>query len=255
MRVYIYPTSFDNYVTEELKKECMGTEISRVYGKTPCGQHFCFITSKAFWYAVRLIVDEEYRHLKIHREQGIPGISRGNGVIFSDDFLTRERASNFVNEKLRKYSNGEFDTDAFRVRVLPMDVHQNPDRYLQPGDHIQRDMLGVLPISHDGVYLGNGEVADISGTSNNGGSSSSSSSSNSDNAKARNVSFRAFALSKNQEIRIIVHCFRRYSGVDICTRARSFVTVNYGNGQYNFFTKNCQHFATLCVTGKEFLTE
>uniref|UniRef100_A0AC35GSJ8 Uncharacterized protein n=1 Tax=Panagrolaimus sp. PS1159 TaxID=55785 RepID=A0AC35GSJ8_9BILA len=122
MRVYDYPTSFDNYVTEALKKEHMGhklcgmdNEISRVCGKTPYGQYFCFITSKVIWYTVRLIVNEEYRHLKIHSEQGIPGISHGNGVLLREDFLTRERALNFVNEKVRKYSNGEFDTYAFRV--------------------------------------------------------------------------------------------------------------------------------------------
>uniref|UniRef100_A0A914PMY9 Uncharacterized protein n=1 Tax=Panagrolaimus davidi TaxID=227884 RepID=A0A914PMY9_9BILA len=111
------PSRFRFYVDNELKKERMGNEIERVYGRTNHGQLFCFITSEKSRYAVRLIIYEEYQHLRIQRERGVHRLRK------KEYFTTREDASNFVKEKVRKYSNGELDIYAFRVRLVPMERH------------------------------------------------------------------------------------------------------------------------------------
>uniref|UniRef100_A0A914YT01 LRAT domain-containing protein n=1 Tax=Panagrolaimus superbus TaxID=310955 RepID=A0A914YT01_9BILA len=253
------PRSFRVYVNEELEKEWMGDEIERSWGKTHLGQYFCFITSKVIWYGVRLIIDEEYRNLEIKRERGVHRV--GHGVVIKKDFLTREGATDFVLQNTTKYGNGEFNDYFFRARAVPNDVHENPDMYLKPGDHVQRD-LDMLFFSHDGIYLGNGKVAHISGGSSNSASNSSSSSctcminiNDAQEACARIVTLKEFVLSDKQEVRIVVHCFRRKSRTEICEKARELVAERYGYGNYNILSKNCQHFATLCALGEECLTD
>uniref|UniRef100_A0AC34G9X9 LRAT domain-containing protein n=1 Tax=Panagrolaimus sp. ES5 TaxID=591445 RepID=A0AC34G9X9_9BILA len=250
--------SFRIYVDEELAKEWMGNEIERVWGKTHLGQYFCLITSKYWWYGVRLIIDEEYRHLEPQRERGVHRI--GHGIVIKQDFLSRERASEYVCQSLQKYGNGEFTSDnySFRVRPVSIDVHQNPDLFLKPGDHIQRNLNGIL-FSHDGIYLGNAKVAHIGAPSSiSGGCSSSSFKTSKEDKKeacARIVQFKEFVLSDDEEVRIVVHCFRRKSRFEICEKAKQLVAERYGYGQYDLFNKNCQHFVTLCVLGEERRTD
>uniref|UniRef100_A0AC34G4V1 LRAT domain-containing protein n=1 Tax=Panagrolaimus sp. ES5 TaxID=591445 RepID=A0AC34G4V1_9BILA len=192
----------------------MGNEIERVWGKTHLGQYYCLITSKYWWYGVRLIIDEEYRHLEPQRERGVHRI--GHGIVIKEDFLTREAASEYVSQSLQ---------------------------------------------NHDGIYLGNCKVAHIGAPSSISGGCSNSSSNfktskeDKKEACARIVQFNEFVLSADQEVRIVVHSFRRKSRFEICEIAKQLVAERYGYGQYDLFNKNCQHFVTLCVLGEERRTD
>uniref|UniRef100_A0A914QP24 LRAT domain-containing protein n=1 Tax=Panagrolaimus davidi TaxID=227884 RepID=A0A914QP24_9BILA len=101
-------------------------------------------------------------------------------------------------------------------------------------------------------------VAHYTNVLNNNPGSSFAFSSNVSSTSSSNaliVRFNEFVLSQEQEVRIVVHCFRRRSRDEICQTARELVANNYRRNGYRLLRNNCQHFATLCVTGKEFLTD
>lgn len=157
---------------------------------------------QAWWYGVRLLIDEECRHLSSQRERGV---YRDRGVVIKEDFLTREGALTYIYQNIKKYKNGEFEQYAFRVRSVSMAVHQNPDLYLKPGDHIQRNLdvkMFKSFLNHDGIYLGNKQVAHIYSESCANYKKSSPGKKN--DARAMITSFSKFVLSEDQEVRIVV---------------------------------------------------
>uniref|UniRef100_A0AC34RTL1 LRAT domain-containing protein n=1 Tax=Panagrolaimus sp. JU765 TaxID=591449 RepID=A0AC34RTL1_9BILA len=250
MNYWEVPEPFRNHVEHVLAKEWMGDECKnhRLYGKTPIGQHYTFIITKVIYYAVILIVDEEHRDLPIHRQENV----HCDYVVERHTFFTPEGAIEYRNAKHAELSEGVFEGMAFRIRKLPKDCLKYPDKYLFPGDYIQR--YCAVPFgNHEGVYMGNGKVAHI----NNESSTASAVTVISEKSEARAIvsSLKYFLVHPDQELRVIVHCFRRKRRQDICSTAYDLVRYEYGKGQYNVLWKNFQHFASYCVLGEEYMSD
>jgi hypothetical protein len=52
-------------------------------------------------------------------------------------------------------------------------------------------------------------------------------------------------------VSVLVYRLRMKSRDEIVATAKGFVGINHLHGQYQFFTQNCQHFASYCATGAE----
>ena len=52
-----------------------------------------------------------------------------------------------------------------------------------------------------------------------------------------------------------VHCIRRLPREVIWATARRLASENFRYGQYNLFQQNCQHFASYCVLGIEWMSD
>uniref|UniRef100_A0AC35FXS6 LRAT domain-containing protein n=1 Tax=Panagrolaimus sp. PS1159 TaxID=55785 RepID=A0AC35FXS6_9BILA len=251
------PRDFRQHVENVLQQEWMGNEVDeRRWGQTPLGQYFVLVTSKitilkVVWYAVRLIVDEEHRDLELTRESAVDG----SDVLKKEQFLTLEGAQNFVREKHAKLEEGIFDAHvSHRIRKLPSDAFLNPDKYLKPGDHIQRRLDGCIPfINHEGIYIGDGQVCHIN--TETATAMAKTVLSDKREAHARIDKFQKFVSSEDQEVRILVHCLRRRSREDICSTARRLAEERYRAGEYNLLQQNCQHFASYCVLGVEWMSD
>jgi hypothetical protein len=246
------PREFRNHVENVLQSEYMGAEVDeRLWGKTPLGQYFVLVTSKVVWYAVRLIVDEEHRDLPLSRESAV----HSSDVLNKSQFLTLEGAQEFARDKHAKLEEGIFDVHvSHRIRKLPPDAYNNPDKYLKPGDHIQRRLDGIIPfVNHEGVYLGGGRVCHIH--AENSEAMAKTVLSDKREASARIDTFQRFVSCEDQEVRVIVHCLRRRSRADICSTAERLADEHYRQGEYNLLQSNCQHFASYCVLGVEWMSD
>uniref|UniRef100_A0AC34QXE2 LRAT domain-containing protein n=1 Tax=Panagrolaimus sp. JU765 TaxID=591449 RepID=A0AC34QXE2_9BILA len=247
------PDDFRRYVDEVLLKEWMGAEVEeRLWGKTPFGQHFVLVTSKVVWYAVRVIVDEEHRDLEIVRQRNV----YSEGVVSKNEFLTLEAAMSFRANKHAELSDGIFTDNeiAYRIRKLPADCIELPDKYLKPGDHIQRRLDMSLPFgNHEGVYIGNCKIAHINRESETADVQSIIG--DKQEAHARIDKMDSFVTYRDQEIRVIVHCFRRRSREDIVETAKRLAIEGHRHGEYHLLRQNCQHFAAYCVINLEYMSD
>uniref|UniRef100_A0AC34G011 Uncharacterized protein n=1 Tax=Panagrolaimus sp. ES5 TaxID=591445 RepID=A0AC34G011_9BILA len=73
-----------------------------------------------------------------------------------------------------------------RIRKLPSNAFSNPDKYLKPGDHIQRRLDGMVPfVNHEGVYIAMAKTV----------------LSDKREAHARIDTFQKFVSSEEQEVR------------------------------------------------------
>ncbi|KAE9549200.1 hypothetical protein FO519_007595 [Halicephalobus sp. NKZ332] len=246
------PIEFLEYVDKVIENEWKGEECGeRLWGKTPFGQHFVLITTKVLWYAVRLIIDEENRDLEIAREQGV----YNNDVLERSQCLKCETALTYRSRIHEDLSNGTFPGEvACRIRRVSPECIRNPDFHLKPGDHIQRDLDSSIPFaSHEGIYLGDGKVAHIN--TDNTTANGITVLSEKRKAYAKTDKIEEFVNFPNQEVRIIVHCLRRRSREDICETAKRLVEERYREGEYHFLQQNCQHFASYCALGKEWMSD
>jgi len=96
------------------------------------------------------------------------------------------------------------------------------------GDHIK---VARTTITHHGIDLGDGRVIHYSGESWNAG-----------DASIRIDTKKAFAAGGKIQV---VKYKRSHNPETIVKRAKS----RLGERKYNFFTNNCEHFATWCKTG------
>ncbi|KAE9547029.1 hypothetical protein FO519_009759 [Halicephalobus sp. NKZ332] len=145
------PIDFREHVNKVIENEWKGEECEeRLWGKTPFGQHFVLITTKVLWYAVRLIIDEEHRDLEVARENDV----HSSDILEKSEHFTRKEALKHRKKTYQDLSEGVFsDNFKYRIRKLPPNYITNPDLYLKPGDHIQRDLDSSIPFAnHEGIY-------------------------------------------------------------------------------------------------------
>uniref|UniRef100_A0AC35FZH5 LRAT domain-containing protein n=1 Tax=Panagrolaimus sp. PS1159 TaxID=55785 RepID=A0AC35FZH5_9BILA len=234
------PQEFCEHIESVLRNEWMGDEIveERIWGETPLKQHFVLV-------------------IKVTRESEV----FSDGVLCKEQFLTLENARKYAKEKCKNLEKGEFgSTFSYRIRKLPLDVIERFEEYLKPGDHIQRNLDGFLPLaSHEGVYIGDGMIAHINTEKST--AMAKTILTEKLEAHARIDPFQGFLSPENQEVRIIVHCLRRRSRKDIRAIAHRLADNDvipeerYYSGDYHFTKQNCQHFASYCVLGKQWMTD
>jgi hypothetical protein len=107
----------------------------------------------------------------------------------------------------------------------PGEVHA-----LRRGDHIRAGWPGSP--HHDGIYLGNGYVIHLVGTTGEGKA----------DAHVQMGTLAGFAVGRPVTVR---HYASKQDPEAVVARAMS----RLGEGNYNLIFNNCQHFARWCVTG------
>ncbi|KAE9545880.1 hypothetical protein FO519_010908 [Halicephalobus sp. NKZ332] len=99
------PIDFREHVDKTLRSESMGKECEeRFWGRTPLGQYFVLVTTKVLWYAVRLIIDEEHRDLKVARENNV----HSSDILEKSEHSTRKKALEYRNKTHQDLSEGVF---------------------------------------------------------------------------------------------------------------------------------------------------
>jgi len=111
-----------------------------------------------------------------------------------------------------------------------MEVNREP----QPGDIIWADR-SPLPYNHCGIYEGAGRVIHFA--------SQEGSEINQENAVVHETSFEHFKDGCPVKVIKLENC--KYNAEETLRRARECI----GDKGYDFFTNNCDHFATWCRTG------
>jgi len=131
-------------------------------------------------------------------------------------------------------------SDAIIIKTTPSDCSLRPDSYLRPGDIVQTSF--VLVANHEGIYIGNGKVIHVSG---HGGGKKA--------AVAREGRLLGdFVSNPGDPIRVLVMRVRFRTPDEIVKQAEAYRDQKFRAGEYDLFTKNCQHFATLCALGVEY---
>uniref|UniRef100_A0AC34PZB2 LRAT domain-containing protein n=1 Tax=Panagrolaimus sp. JU765 TaxID=591449 RepID=A0AC34PZB2_9BILA len=253
------PEYFRERVKNILDRQKMGDVILKTWGKTNFGQHFVFVVSKVLWYAVRLIVDEEYWYYPVVYYQNL----ENKDICEKKEFLTFEGVENYIEKTLENIKNDYFGKKMrFRVRKVPKWFWSDPDKFLKKGAQLQRYLsLGAKLVkigSHEGVYLGNGKVAHVSAEDH-------IKLKRKNTARPRIDTLVKFLGDPRTELRIVDHVFRQRDPKDIVEFAELYVNSYKNNSMslcrngnariYNLISNNCQHFANYCVTGRESMTE
>lgn len=153
---------------------------------------------------------------------------------------------------LYPHQTGFAPSAIFQITKLPEQAQKTPDLYLRSTDLIWRDMKGLPGAYHVAVYLGNNRVAHI------GSSKFIKASKIKDNKKllgARNDHWQDFLHGSANSLfryRLIVP-FKRPEQIE--QHLTTAILAEYGAETYSLLGNNCEHFATLCVTGMLFSTQ
>uniref|UniRef100_A0A7E4UQY6 LRAT domain-containing protein n=1 Tax=Panagrellus redivivus TaxID=6233 RepID=A0A7E4UQY6_PANRE len=196
------------------------------------GQHFAGVVTEEDGVYWSFVVANE-RHLK---KQRIRSENCNRASAKSKQSYGKETAVKNCTEMYNELVKDEFSQNfGFRVYNVDPNCYYNPDKYLVKGDVIQRDLIGGLPASHEGIYVGNGMVIH--------------------NTNGKNIcktTLKEFAGGSDVQLRVVDYCIQRKTPDEICTLAESFLKINK---KYNVVFNNCQHFTSLCATGVEFMTD
>lgn len=240
--------TFEEIVRDNFEKSLRtGKKVKTVYGRTSSGQQYACLVTSGLWYAVRLIMEEENRHLP---RSGIFAYSNYSCVeLPPTQHLTLAGADEKIAEYQEILSDIETNCSKFyskylkgslwRICVpLPKDWANKLDTYLERGDIIQCDFYAA---HHVGIYLGNGKVAHMSG---HGGGKA--------DGKARiGDMIPNFVEKASSTVEVIVLWVRARPKEKIASTAERYAAQGFREGEYNLLFRNCQHFVTLCALGDE----
>uniref|UniRef100_A0A7E4W6G0 Tudor domain-containing protein n=1 Tax=Panagrellus redivivus TaxID=6233 RepID=A0A7E4W6G0_PANRE len=223
-----------------------GEEVYRKYGLTAAGQQFCFVVSKLNFYIVHIVLEPNPRtsdtlshKLKLHVRTMRLGKSKD-----------RTMADKYVEEMIKIAVNrNEVFIDDWTVAKYHYEIQASSindlQRKLCRGDHIRRNLkVGRFkPTFHDGIYLGNGQVAHYT-TDNRSGFFSSKGGSG-----PGVVSLETF-LNGEDKITVSFYLSPTRSGDLIARIAEYSIENSFWDKSYNLVSRNCQLFALLCTTTK-----
>ena len=251
-------STFEEIVRDNFENSFLtGTKVKTVFGVTSCGQKYACFVSSVVWYAVRLIMEDEYLHLQNIGSQFSFGGRRSHfswvelrktwhlTLTDADAKIAeyQELLADIDNNCARFYSKYMGGKELWRIFLpLPKDWARHVDEYLERGDIIQ---CNLFLVHHVGIYLGNGKVAHLSGHGDRKAT-----------AKARvGELIPHFVLDTKSTLEVVALWVRARTKEQIAQTAERFADVSFREGQYNFFFRNCQHFVTLCALGYECLLE
>lgn len=119
----------------------------------------------------------------------------------------------------------------------------NPDNYIKQYNIVDVRM-DDNPFKHAAIYIGNGRVAHISGDEHK----------QQRYWKAQEGTWNKFLETHKRSNYItsyhIIIPFKKPKVIE--KHIKLAIDAEYGLSNYNLFTRNCEHFATLCVTGISF---
>ena len=132
-----------------------------------------------------------------------------------------------------------------KARVAKSNALTNSDVYIK-----EHDVIGIrinnTTTYHIAVYLGNNQVAHIRGLANVP----------SEQWKAQQDSISEFLKSRESDEVILNRLIIPFKKPELIREhIRKAIAAKYGEGKYNVVSNNCEHFATLCVTGVKFSSQ
>lgn len=233
---------------------------------TPSNHECAFVINRVWWYALRIVVyDPPYRRLeeKLIIEKISEHFSEGEAQQKS-----REIRGNFNNNLYNLTSTSflplvplPWQEQLFHFR-LDQRVLEEPDQYIKPFDIIGaiNYALPLQPeamIYHLGVYLGRKKVCHIyfhDGVENEQNVPVGASSLGSISGSSGNKPWiRIDDLERFKEKALAFICFHTVilsKEHDVIVRhLRKALQADYGRGEYNLITKNCEHFTNLIIHG------
>uniref|UniRef100_A0A7E4V431 LRAT domain-containing protein n=1 Tax=Panagrellus redivivus TaxID=6233 RepID=A0A7E4V431_PANRE len=244
--------SFINYV-DSVFPTSDDVFIKRFFKASITDQQFCFVVmSVKKFFETYLIADERHRYAPLVRSQDC----YNDYVLERKRFNTIEEARDYVYLRIEEFKKGNFGSSyPFRVRQLPEKCLEKPDRYLNPGDHIQRNLQTGIPASHEGIYLGNGEVAHVNPENDTADGVVLLLGGGKNEALARIDRIERFVRYPEQPVRVVVHCIERHTPEETCEIARRLVDARHGEKAYHILRQNCQHFASRCAIDDEIMSD
>jgi hypothetical protein len=256
------PISYEKALEKALPFNC----ISRRSGLTSAGQKYTIVINSILWYKVRLFLDEDHLDkgralIEYHWSHHTTRKGADDAVKRIENRLTRVPLLEYKPFRRVRSLGDDNDEDEddnednpmtvdlryyFTQVKLPDKCKTVPDKYLKKGDHVYiTRKCGIY--HHDAIYLGNKRVVHIFGEM-----------STNTNVKAKEDSWENFVgvnadggVSWFGTVYVIVYRLRTRSPDKIVSEALQLASDSYGEGIYNFLSKNCQHFASYCCTGKE----
>lgn len=234
--------SFKETIEATFEKSLLtGKKVKTVYGRSSSGQQFACFVSSGVWYAVRLVVEEEYQHFK-------PTLY-SNQQLELTQHLTLEGAEAKIAEYQTQLGDIEANRDAFyeahlqgkawcMSKPLPGDwgaafrCGSGDYKYLERGDIVQGDSHSGS--HHVGVYLGDGKVAHMAAGK----------------ARIGNL-IPAFVPDEYHKLQVVVLWVRVRSKEAIASTAEMYVKMDARAGANNCVFRNCHHFVTQCALGLE----
>uniref|UniRef100_A0A7E5A190 LRAT domain-containing protein n=1 Tax=Panagrellus redivivus TaxID=6233 RepID=A0A7E5A190_PANRE len=239
-------SDFIAFVDSSLLCSFRGEEVYRKYGLTAAGQQFCFVVSKIHYYIIHVVLEPNSRpqdvlphKIKIHSR-----------TIHLINIKKRTDADRYVAKMIKRAVNrNEVFIDDWTVEKYHYEIQASSindlQRELRRGDHIRRNLkVGRFkPTFHDGIYLGNGQVAHYT-TDNRSGFFNSKGGSG-----AGIVSLETF-LNGEDKITVSFYLSPTRSGDLIARIAEYLIENSFWDKSYNLVSRNCQLFALLCTTTK-----
>jgi hypothetical protein len=240
---------------ENIIAECNGEIIEIFCGETTSEQTFVIVLQKTFKYEVRLILkiaefDAKYSldqrghvNLLIYQLDDLENSKKRYLEIM--DLLSKniyEIISN-INENKNYKSIKQFLTQSNDFE-LPKDVENNPNLYLQPGDHI---LISRGVYYHHAIFLGNNGINSKDIVVHIYYDEKKSGIQKILNSRVREDEWSRLYDSKVFKICIRNVLFKIKSRKEIILAARK--ALNSKKGEYSLITRNCHTFANFCITG------
>ena len=205
-----------------------GTIVNEYYGATSKGQHFALIINKVLWYKLRLFLEVDNRIGEYVYEESL-----------SEHLFHSNAKSSMSNAKqrleqtppLHPLKSSMFDT---RIKCdVSKDAAKKPDLYFKVGDQIgiSREFY-----NHEAVYIDHNRVVQVPNTTD----------------PIKECGFDEFLGDKPRGMYYYYYLIWKKTQQEIIDTAKSFVGKR--GGEYNLFSRNCQHLASGCVHGLEIPT-
>uniref|UniRef100_A0A7E4VUK8 LRAT domain-containing protein n=1 Tax=Panagrellus redivivus TaxID=6233 RepID=A0A7E4VUK8_PANRE len=245
-------TEYDPYFAEFVEKSVLcsfrGEEVYRKYCTTDTGQRFCFVVSKINYYILHVVLEP-------YLQERFRGSVKNDIEMYSLTLILlnikkRTDVDRFVSEKLDQIVDklqSHIDTRALEKHKCTLQASSFTNLYshLRRGDHLRRN-LKVRRFNidyHDGIYLGNGQVAHYT-TNNTVGFFKSKGGSG-----PGIVTLQEFL---NGEDTLVVSFYLKpsRSSEHVAQVAEFLINNRFWDKQYNLVSRNCQLFAYLCTTTK-----
>jgi len=200
----------------------------------PGGGTSMFVINRVVWYAVRQFSFDDQKKVKVEK---------------IGEALSLEGAQELV----RKRKEGAPASCTYNK--LPNDAVSNPSKYFRAGDQVAV-LRGKIPFLnagiyfHHGIYLSGGNVAHLHAEKEKDGASHSTLLQEKRQTCALITNWGEFISTSTQVCKVKWSPSNPAS--EIVKRAEEAVAQKKGFGDYSLFSRNCEHFASWCCTGREY---
>jgi hypothetical protein len=244
-------SKFEEKVDNWKKKFLYGDTIYFTGVKyTSVGQAYALIMNKVVWYAVRIFIEIDPRIVELFVFKISDFYIQKNGIKFVESVVDKLSQHSppltkdlpdviglYIFPRTVELTNREFELPRFLE--IPLDVRNNPNEYLRPGDFV----LGRRCFyEHAGIFIGNDEIVHFSASETADGKFKGV-------AKIMKTSWAKFCTDQTKSIRVLFNVLRHKKLEEVVETA--IQSIGTEKGQYSLIGNNCQHFANYCLNGEK----